>query len=447
VGRRVDDAVTASSDYTTELARLAAAVDVQTIDRADLERVRHCVLDWLGATVAGASSAVARAVHASVSTNGDGAATVVGTSLRCTPRDAALANGVAAHALELDDVSRSMRGHPSASVCAATLALAEERGAPGEDVAAALYAGYDVAAGIAVVLGPGHSAAGWHATGTVGTFASAAACSRLLRFDAETTLRALALAATQAAGLKASVGTAGKALHAGKAAADGMLAALLAEQGAGGAARAVDAFAAATTSTFDATRRPVEPGVRSIVFKRHACCGLAHASIDALLDLRSEHEFTPGDVRSVTLEVGAGVLDVCRYPEPRDELEAMFSLPFSSAVALAGRDTGPSGFTRESLRDPLLLELSARVTTTLHDGDAAHATIELADGRRLEARRAPAGPASDDDLPDQWHVLTTKFLQLAEPVLGAARARDVVEQLRSPALAGLLAAAREAHSA
>jgi 2-methylcitrate dehydratase PrpD len=419
------------------LAEHAAAIDAAASEPADLERLRHCVLDWLGATLAGAASPAARAVHTLV--GGGGPATIVGTSLRCAPRDAALANGVAAHALELDDVSRSMRGHPSAPICAATFALAEDRGAGGADLAAALLAGYDVACSLAVALGPGHPAAGRHTTGTVGTFASAAACGRLLRLDAGAIRVALGLAATQAAGLTASAGTTGKALHAGKAASDGMLAALLAEQGA--TAPPVEAFAAATGATFDARHTPIEPGIRSIVFKRHACCGLAQESVDAILAIRDEHGFAAGDVRNVVVEVGPAVLAVCRYPAPHDELQAKFSLPFGAAVALAGRDTGPAGFGGESVRDPDLVMLAGRVSVVQGNTGDTRATVELHDGRRFETTRTPDAPAANAELPEQWLRLVSKFERLADPVLGGAATAEAVEHVRRHAF---LAAVRTA---
>jgi 2-methylcitrate dehydratase PrpD len=442
VGRDIGR-VTSPPDLTAVLAEHTAGIDVEASEQADLERLRHCVLDWLGATVAGTASPAAHAVRSIVvDTRDEASATVVGTRLRCTPRDAALSNGVAAHALEVDDVARWMGGHPSASICAATLALAETRRAEGADVAAALLAGYDVACHLGVALGPGHSAAGWHATGTLGTFASAAACARLLRLDADATRRALGLAATQAAGLKASIGTMGKPLHAGKAAADGMLAALLAEQGCTAPALPVESFAAATTTTFDARRSPIEPGVRSIVFKRHACCGLAQASIDAILNLRAAHRFSAAEVHSVELAVAPNVLAVCRHARPNDEVEAKFSLPFAAAVALAARDTGPAGFGEESVRDPVLLALCARVTAVERDTADTHATIELADGRLLRTIQAPERPATDAELPGQWARLVAKFRALAVPRLGEESAAEIITEVRAPTLDGLLAAAR-----
>jgi 2-methylcitrate dehydratase PrpD len=273
-----------------------------------------------------------------------------------------------------------MRGHPSASVCSAVFALAAERGG---DVAAALHAGYDVAS----ALGPKQPADGRHVTGTLGTLAAAAACARLLELGDDGVERALGLAATQAAGLAASVGTAGKPLHAGKAAADGMLAALLSEQG----------CTAPPVEPFTVT----EPGVRSIVFKRHACCGLAQETIDALLAVPADH------VRSVVLEVAPAVARLCRHAQPRDAAEARFSLHHCAALALARRDTGPAGF--EAVDDPELTALRSLVTVVEADRPDTRAMVELADGRRVEATSAPDAPATDDELPAQWMRLEAKF--------------------------------------
>jgi 2-methylcitrate dehydratase PrpD len=442
--------VTHLPDLAAELAEHVAAIDTAQTGPADLERLRHCLLDWLGATIAGTASPVAQAVRTIVVRGGGDASTVVGTALRCAPRDAALANGVAAHALELDDVARWMGGHPSASVCSATLALAEERSADGPDVAAALLAGYDVACHLGVAVGPGHAAAGWHATGTLGTFASAAACARLLHLDPEATHRALGLAATQAAGMKASVGTSGKPLHAGKAASNGLLAALLAEQGSSAAALPIERFAELTTDTFDGLRPAAriggEPGVRSIMFKRHACCGLAQGSVDALAALRAAHGFSAVDVRNVKLESAPAVLAICHYERPSDAFEAKFSLPFSAAVAIAARDTGPDGFSSESVRDPELVALAERVTTVERDTADTHVTVELVDGRRLQAVQPPDRPANDTELPEQWLRLVAKFERVATPVLGDETAGRVVGQVRAATLDGLLAATRAARS-
>ena len=195
---------------------------------AVVEVARHCALDWFGCALAGSREPLALLLHDELD---DGAATVVGLDRTARPRTAALVNGAAGHALDFDDTHTLLSGHPTAPVLPAALGLAEKLDAGGEDLLTAFVVGVEVECRVGALLAPGHYRAGWHATGTVGTLGAAAACARLLGLDGERTAHALALAATQAAGLKASFGTMAKPLHAGKAASDGLLSARLAGRG------------------------------------------------------------------------------------------------------------------------------------------------------------------------------------------------------------------------
>src|SRR5579883_3449913 len=181
---------------------------------------RHCLLDWLGCALAGSQEPLAAILRDEVVESG-GPATVLGTFLRTTPRAAALVNGAAGHALDFDDTHTDMNGHPTAPVLPAALALAEALDASGERLLAAYVAGIEVECRLGLYIGPEHYARGWHATGTLGTVGAAAAAAHLLGLDEKGWRTGLNLAATQAAGLKASFGSMAKPLHAGRAASDG----------------------------------------------------------------------------------------------------------------------------------------------------------------------------------------------------------------------------------
>lgn len=431
--------------FTEALAQRIADVQLAEVAPADVERARHCVLDWLCATIVGASSGPAVAVRAALGDSGD-EATILGTGRRATARDAALANGVAAHALELDDVARAMRGHPGASVCSAAFALAESRDATGSDLIPALLAGYDTACRISLALAPAHAGAGWHATGTIGSFGAAAACARLLQLPPERTCVALGLAATQAAGLNASIGTSAKSLHAGKAAADGILAALLAAEGATAAADGVAAYAAAAAGELAPAHGEGQgdtQGIRSVVFKRHACCGVAQPALDAMQALLKEHRADPAAIASVEVAAPPRVLTICPYGAPADDLQARFSLPFVTALAWSGRSTGPEAFTADTIHDPELAERLARVSVAEHRQPSTAVTVILMDGRRLERVEEPEEPARDEELPAQWERLAGKLRALATPVVGGAAVEDVVRAVAAfdgtTAVADLLA--------
>jgi 2-methylcitrate dehydratase PrpD len=406
--------------------------DLGAIEERDLERARQCVLDWITAAVAGAQEPAARMLQAVVSAEGcTPRASVLGTSLRTGAQAAALANGVSAHSLELDDVARWMTGHPGASICSAVFALAEARSLASDVALASVVTGYDVACRIALALGSGHGEAGWHATGTVGTFGVAAACARLLGLDEAATDHALGLAATQAGGLNAAIGSMGKALNAGRAAANGLSAALLAEQGFSGPADAVERFASVSTTTYDPGRAARvmgdERGIRSVVFKRFACCGLAIPAAAGILELRDAHDVTSETVRHVTLQVPQHTLVICSVTSPGNAVESRFSLPFVAAAALADRVRGLSAFSDEGARDTELVALQARVSVGAHDrpDQATDITVELENGRRLLRRREPDLPADDHQLEAQWRMLAARAREIVAPLLGP----DVCDQL------------------
>src|SRR5437764_6501926 len=212
----------------------------------------------------------------------------------------------------------AMSGQPTVAIVPALLALAEARGASGEDFLAAFVAGYETECRIGALVLPDHYARGFHATATIGSFGSAAACAHLLGLDAETTATALGIAATQAAGLKSMFGTMCKPRHAGKAAQNGLLAALLALRGFSSRTDALECaqgFAATQSSDFHPERALADPPggyhLRRNLFKYHAACYLTHAPIECGRKLRREHGFDPRAIREISLKVDSGASRVC----------------------------------------------------------------------------------------------------------------------------------------
>ena len=229
--------------FTRALAVKNAAWTFDAVPADARKLVRHCLLDWISVTLAGAQEPVTHMLAEEAREQGGfPQATVVGHGFAASSRQAALINGAASHALDFDDVNMSFTGHPSVVLVPALLALAEARGASGAAFMTAFVAGYETLCRIGAAVSPGHYALGFHSTGTIGTFGAAAACARLLQLDADDTADALGIAATQAAGLKAMFGSMCKPLHAGKASADGMMAAQLAARGFTGRSDAIEAL-------------------------------------------------------------------------------------------------------------------------------------------------------------------------------------------------------------
>src|SRR5712692_11257156 len=193
-----------------------------------VEAAKRAILDCLGVMLAGSVEPGPRILQAVAGAEGGAPlATVVGAGTRTGAVWAALCNGTAAHALDFDDTNFLLMGHPSAPVLSAALAAAELALADGRALVHAFLLGFEVETSLAEVINPAHYEKGFHATGTLGALGAAAAASRLLGLDAAQTRTALAIAATQASGLKENFGTMTKPFHAGHAARSGVLSALL----------------------------------------------------------------------------------------------------------------------------------------------------------------------------------------------------------------------------
>lgn len=431
-------------------------------------RALDLLLDYLGVTLGGASdpsSVTLRRGLAALGASGD--ATVIGTAERTTPAHAALANGAAAHALEMDDTHQGGSIHLGASVFSAALAAAELHAAPGARVLSAAVAGYEVAARLAMALRPAaHYARGFHPTGTCGTFGAAAAACLVAGRDAPTLARALGIAGSQAAGSMEFLadGAWTKRLHPGWAAAAGLHAAALAAAGFRAPASIFEgrfgtlhAYADAATTAPFAGRAGGELMRTSI--KPHACCRYAQGPIDAVLALRERHALIPDAVACIDVGlVSAAFPIVCEPLEgkrrPASIVDAQFSLPFSVAVALAAGRADPDEFTPRWFEDAVVRRLmdlvepqrDAALDARYPDVWPVWVRITTRDGRRHEERvDHPLGDPENFPPPD---ALRAKFRRLASRALDApalARLEAAVEAFAvAPRAADLLALAQAA---
>jgi len=193
---------------------------------------KRCLLDWVGVTLGGmAHPAIKILKDAAVEFGGNPHATILGTSIRTSMYQAAFVNGTASHVLDFDDTHLGALMHPSVTVIPAALSFGESRRVNGREFLSAYLAGFEVETRISMAMGASHYDAGWHATASMGRFGAAAAVARLAGLRREQAAMALGLAGTQASGLRKVFGTMSKPFHAGKAAADGLLSAILAGKG------------------------------------------------------------------------------------------------------------------------------------------------------------------------------------------------------------------------
>jgi 2-methylcitrate dehydratase PrpD len=422
-------------EATTRLgatAKLAATARALTFDELPDDVVavaKHCLLDWLGVTLAGSREPLAEILGDElVSGSADGEATLVGRAERSTAHVAALVNGAAGHALDFDDTHLGMMGHPTAPVAPAVLALGERLDSSGAAALTALVAGIELECKLGALIGPSHYATGFHATATLGTFGAAAGAAHLLELDEERWLHALGIAGTQAAGLKAVFGTMCKPLHAGKAAANGLLAATLAQRGFTSDEAILEAHQGfGSTHSTELGELPELDAfeIRRTLFKYHAACYLTHAAVEAALAL----DVAPDDIEEAEVRVDPGVLDVAGIEEPRTGLEGKFSLRATIALAFLGDDTtDPATYTDSRMTDADLVALRDRVHVVAVDSvRRATASLRVRTRGGLELQTEHDSTTPEDDLDRQHRRLVAKFNGLALPLLGAERTQSVVD--------------------
>lgn len=437
VSQSSSDGQTSSSSpaegSTRRLAQWIAGLDNAAVSASAFEWATHVTLDWLAVTIAGASEPLVHMLKEEAASN-DGAAASYGKQPLCDATrvgawQAALINGATGHALDFDDVSARMHGHPSVPVLPAALAVAQLRAVSGRDFLRGVVVGHEAQARIGEVLGDSHYARGFHATGTIGAFGAAAAAATLLGLDAERTAHALGLAATQAAGLKSMFGSMAKPLHAGKAAMNGLMAAQLAARGFTANTDAIECFQGFAWTQADEVV-PLQAidtrdgfAIEETLFKYHAACYLTHSTIEAVRELRLRLNANVDDMESLEIVVPPGHLSVCDIAEPRTGLNVKFSIRQLALLALDGADTAALDlYVDRTAQNPRYAQARERVRVTptkLEHRHAAQVTLCTRDGQTHVAQANVGVPSTDPAA--QWQRLTQKARAIAAPVLGQAR--------------------------
>ena len=206
-------------NVTEKISRFIVETGADEIPPEAFTMAKRCFIDCTGVLLAGSlqteSGIIADLVR---DWSGTPEAGIFGQGFRAPAPFAAMANAVAAHALDFDDVSTTFLAHPSVNLVPAIFALAEKGNASGRDVLTAYIIGYEVGANLGAAMGMEFFGRGWHATSVLGSVAVAASAAKLLALSVEQTMMALGAAASGAAGLKINFGSMTKPLHIGHAA-------------------------------------------------------------------------------------------------------------------------------------------------------------------------------------------------------------------------------------
>jgi len=397
------------------------------------EKAKRHILDTLGAGLAGATSEEAwRVLAAVLATDGAGSSLVWGTDQKLSPRNAALVNGTAAHAFELDDTGGC--DHSGAVVLPAALAALDmpKRRVSGGEFLLAVVLGYDVARRVLDGFGgyPAHNEPGWHSTGTCGTFGAAATAARILGLDATRTAAAISTAASFSSGLWAFIhdGAMTKRVHAGRAAEGGLLAAQLAAADVTGPMNVFDDVWGGFFKTFG--HRPPVPEalvrdlgrdwrIRIAAIKPYASCRDTHSAVDAVRRILQRRLLEPDDIAEVRVRANAFLNGMVGGHDCATLPAAQMSLPYAVAAAIVFRANGLSAYTSERRRDPKLLAMIERVTIvvdpTVVSSAESSVAVHLRDGTMLEE---PTGiPLGAPENPVDDAALMAKFEELAGIVL------------------------------
>jgi 2-methylcitrate dehydratase PrpD len=429
---------TPSVDPTGAIARYVTGLSLADVPTSAVDQALLAIADTIGVALAGSrSTAGAHLADYVCAFAGSGPATVIGSTLHVAAESAALANGTMAHALDYDD-----RGHASTHVLATALALGEQQRSSGETLLLAYIAGRELRLALDDALdkhryeGRGAGARGWHATGVFGALGSTAAAGVVLGLDAPTLAVAFGIAGSLASGLMANFGTMTKALHAGNAARNGVLAASLARAGFSadpailsvpkGLVEAVsdvvggeraDAVAADLGSGFRLARE----GVR---IKPYPSCTGAHPYLDAVLRVRAERNLSAESVAYVECTSTGGL----NRRVPTTPLECKFSAGYAVAVALVAGTFDESHCSMEFRNRPDVRRLLDRTTylgELWADKRSSRLVLGLTSGERIEV-----AVSSASDLTEPADVLA-KFFANATPVVGRGQAERIVSTVTS----------------
>lgn len=440
---------------------------------AAIDSAHRQFIDVIGVTIPGAAEPATQRVFETVRDWGAGPSTALMLGARLAPAWAALVNGTAAHALDFDDNFDPAKAHATAVLAPAILALAEAEGASGRACLDAYVAGLQILGRVGQGVNPAHRNRGWHATATVGAIGAAAACARLLGLDAREAGYALSIATSMAGGFMSQFGTMTKPLHAGLAAKAGVMAAYLARAGIDSGLDTLDGptgmnrlMVGPDYEQLRDTLTHVEHGqnlrfetesigdpllILSSGFrvKRFPICGSAHRAMDGVLSLKQSHNICLDQIVAIDISAPVSHLNNLMYVDPRDALQAKFSLEYGIAcVAVTGNCT-LDDFTDEAAMRPdirALYPLIHRHPVDKAEGEfPTEVAITLADGRRIET--AVAMPAGSLAAPFTMDQVWAKFDGCAA-ALGPARhsaARAALAALPElPSIAPLTAALYEA---
>jgi 2-methylcitrate dehydratase PrpD len=414
---------------TENIARFVVNTSYQDIPGDAVEKAKRTALDCVGASLAGVAEPVSQTITGYIAKlGGPPQASVIGQGLKVSAPDAALANGVIAHALDYDDCGVKI-GHPSVLVLPAVLSLGEHLGASGQDLLTAYLLGLEVEGKLALHADFKLMQARLNHQTWYGSIGAAAACAKLLRLDVAKTRMALGIAGNFACGLSANHGSMAGAMAAGNACHNGVIAALMAQEGVTANPDVIEAKngfydTLVGPGHYDAERMaeglgdPFYIESPGIGLKMYPSCYHTHRALDGVFQLLGEHRLSDKDIAAVDVGTSERAMRVLAFSEPATPYQAKFSMPHCIAAAVVDHQVTLETFTDHKFEDRNIVAARKKVHLSFPDvpiwpglADVGPdtefvgnpVTIRTTDGRSYSARvdiprGDPALPLTDDEL-------------------------------------------------
>ena len=443
------------NEPTRTLIAAVEAIALERLPRDVVVRAKDLILDHLGVSLYGTNLEWCRIVRDTIELEGGRSESTVYGGGFATARNAALINGTAGHAIELDDAHDESLSHPGCVVIPSALAVAEAKKANGADFLAAVVAGYEAQGRIGAALSGALIKQGYHPTAQIGVFGAAAAAAKLLKLPEREFTWAFGLAGSMASGIMKFTqdpeGTMVKRLHAGMPAERGILAATLASAGFTGPRAIVEGdygYAKIFTGITDLSRMTQRLGesfeISSISVKLYACCRMFHALIEAIAACRADPSFAADQIEEIRTFGPANMIDGHLERRPLSPMSAQYSLPYTTAVAVLADASQPASFDTETMMRTDILAMGDRVKATVDPAlealyprkYASRVQFVLRNGKTIEktvldSRSTPANPISSSAIQEKFLSVTSGLLlpsrqdMIIDAVMSLDKATDV----------------------
>jgi len=442
---------------TEKLAAFSSALHCGQLPPEVLSQARNCLLDTVGALLAGSrlsqSGRAGRRFAERLSEKGE--SVVAGSFLKRSSMTAALVNGMAAHALELDDGSKHATYHPGASIVTMSLALGEAEGISGGRLLESIITGYEVSLRIGTAINPGHYLRGFHPTGTTATFGTTAAAAKILGLSTEETVNAFGLAGSLASGINQYEidGAVSKHLHPGNAARNGILSAMLARDGMTGPSEILEGrlgffhcFAENPDLALVESGLGIDWHFLRIYFKPFCSCRYVHYAIEATQKDLEQHPFPPEEIESIVVRTHRNAKQGSDIPDYRTPLHARLSIQYGIASILARGRAGLREYEEEAIGDPEVRRISDLVRIEIDEEiqkvypNPRSMIVEIRDRKgntasaRIDhAKGDPENPMTDEEILAKFRDVTADVLppERAERIITAAKTIESREEIAS----------------